>query len=400
MDMKEVVIVSAVRTGLGKFNGMLAKFDPIQLGVMVAKEAIKRAGISPDVVEETIFGHVLQGSWGQNPARQVAHYAGVPDSTGSFTVNKVCGSSLKAVMLGAQGIMLGDHDCILCGGMESMTNAPYFTREFRMGNKMSVDINRGPVMVDMMVNDGLWDKYENFHMGNTGEIVAEKYGVTREMQDEYAYNSHRKAAEATKEGRFDDEIMPIEIPQRKADPIIFKHDEGVIAEPSIEKMAKLRSVFKKDGTVTAGNASQLSDGAAAVILMSAEKAQALGLKPMAKITGYATGGVEPKMVMIAPVEAMKNLEKKTGMSRHDFDLIELNEAFSSAAVAVTKDLGLDLSKVNVNGGAVAMGHPIGCSGTRVLVTLLYALKHRNLKKGAAMLCLGGGNAVITSIEML
>ncbi len=400
MDMKDVVIVSAVRTGLGKFNGMLAKFDPIQLGVMVAKEAIKRAGISPDVVEETIFGHVLQGGWGQNPARQVAHYAGIPDSTASLTVNKVCGSSLKAVMLGAQGIMLGDYDCILCGGMESMTNAPYFTREFRMGNKMSVDINRGPVMIDMMVNDGLWDKYENYHMGNTGEIVAEKYGVTREMQDEYAYNSHRKAAEATKEGRFDDEIMPIEIPQRKADPIIFKHDEGVIAEPSIEKMAKLRSVFKNDGTVTAGNASQISDGAAAVILMSAEKAQALGIKPMAKITGYATGGVEPKMVMIAPVEAMKNLEKKTGMSRHDFDLIELNEAFSSAAVAVTKELGLDLSKVNVNGGAVAMGHPIGCSGTRVLVTLLYALKHRNLKKGAAMLCLGGGNAVITSIEML
>ncbi|MCD4657041.1 MAG: acetyl-CoA C-acetyltransferase [Planctomycetes bacterium] len=398
--MKDVVIVSAVRTGLGKFNGMLTKFDPIQLGTMVAKEAIKRAGINPDVVEETIFGHVLQGSWGQNPARQVAHHAGIPDSTGSFTVNKVCGSGLKAVMIGAMTIMLGDHDCILCGGMESMTNAPYFSREFRFGNKMSVDINRGPALVDLMVNDGLWDKYENYHMGNTGEVVAEKYGVTREMQDEYAYNSHRKAAEAQKEGRFAEEIMPVEVPQRKADPIVFKHDEGVIAEPSIEKMAKLRSVFKKDGTVTAGNASQISDGAAAVILMSAEKAQALGLKPMAKITGYATGGVEPKMVMIAPVEAMKNLEKKTGMSRHDFDLIELNEAFSSAAVAVSNELGLDPNKVNVNGGAVAMGHPIGCSGTRVLVTLMHALKQRNLKKGAAMLCLGGGNAVITSIEML
>ena len=400
METRDVVIVSAVRTALGKFNGMLAKFDPIQLGTMVAKEAVKRAGINADLVEETIFGQVLQGSWGQNPARQVAHHAGIPDSTGSFTVNKVCGSGLKAVMLGAMAIMLEDHECVLCGGMESMTNAPYFSRELRFGNKMSVDINNGPMLTDLMVNDGLWDKYENFHMGNTGEIVAEKYGITREMQDEFAYNSHKKAADATNQGLFDEEIMPIEIPQRKGDPIVFKHDEGIIMEPSLEKMAKLRPVFKKDGTVTAANASQISDGASAVILMSAEKAKELGLKPIAKITGYATGGLEPKMVMMAPVEAMKNLEKKTGLSRHNFDLIELNEAFSSAACAVTKELGLDPNKMNVHGGAVAMGHPIGCSGTRVLTTLLYALKHRNLKTGCAMLCLGGGNAVATSIEML
>ena len=359
METRDVVIVSAVRTGLGKFNGMLTPFDPIQLGTMVAAEAVKRAGISSEVVEEVIFGHVLQGGWGQNPARQVAHHAGIPDSTGSFTVNKVCGSGLKAVMLGAMAIMLGDHECILCGGMESMTNAPYFSRQLRFGDKMSVDINRGPNMIDMMVNDGLWDKYENFHMGNTGEIVAEKYNITREMQDEFAFNSHRKASEAQKEGRFDAEILPIEIPQRRADPIIFKHDEGVIAEPSIEKMAKLRPVFKKDGTVTAANASQISDGAAAVVLMSAEKAKALGLTPIAKITGYATGGLEPKMVMMAPVEAMKNLEEKTGLSRNDFDLIELNEAFSSAALGVTQELGLDPNKMNVNGGAVAMGHPTG-----------------------------------------
>lgn len=394
--MTEVVIVSAVRTAIGRFQGSLTPFQSPKIGSFTVKEAVNRAGIKPEMVEEVIMGCVITAGLGQNPARQALLWGGVPNSVGAFTVNKVCGSGLKAVMLAASEIKAGDYKIIVAGGMESMTNAPYILPEARFGQRLG----HGK-LVDSMVNDGLWDIYNNFHMGLTAELVSDKYKITRQMQDEFALNSHVKAAKATKEGKFKAEIMPVEIPQSKGKPpIIFDKDEGIREDISVEKLAKLNAAFKDGGTVTAGNASQISDGAAAVVVMDAETAKKNGLKPLCRITGYATGGMAPEWVMMAPVEAIKNLLAKTKTKIDDYDLIELNEAFSAAAVAVTREIKADPNKVNVNGGAVAMGHPIGCSGARVLTTLIYALKDRGLKKGIAALCLGGGNAVAMSIEVI
>ncbi len=393
--MREVVIASAARTPIGKFLGGLSPFTAPQLGSIAIKEAMKRAGVDGDMVEEVIMGNVLMAGLGQNPARQAAIHAGVNVGAGAVTVNKVCGSGLKAVVFATQAIKLEDADIVVAGGMESMSNAPYLLRQARTGYRL----NDG-VLVDAMVYDGLWDVYNDFHMGNTAELVSEKYNIPREEMDEYAYNSHMKAVRATEEGKFADEIVPVEVPQRKGEPIVVDKDEGPRADTSMERLAKLKPVFKEGGVVTAGNSSQISDGAAAMVLMSAEKAEELGVKPLAKITGYATGGLEPEWVMMTPTVAVPKLLEKTGLKLEDFDLIELNEAFAVQPCAVMKELGMDPEKVNIHGGAVALGHPIGCSGARILVTLIYALKQTGGKRGLATLCLGGGNAVALSIEML
>lgn len=394
--MTNVVIVSAVRTALGKFQGGLASFSAPKLGSLVVREAINRAGISPEMVDEVIMGCVVTAGLGQNPARQAAIWGGVPTKSAALTVNKVCGSGLKAVMLASSEIKAGDVRIVVAGGMESMTNAPYLLPEARFGQRLG----HGK-LVDAMVYDGLWDIYNNFHMGLTAELVSEKYNVSRQDQDMFAFNSHQKAVRAIKEGKFKQEILPIEIPQPKGKPpFIFDKDEGPRADTTLEKLAKLNPAFKDKGTVTAGNASQISDGAAATVVMSEDMAKELKLKPLGRIIGYATGGVAPEWVMMAPLEAVKNLLFKTGLKITDFDLIEMNEAFSAQGVALTKELKLDSQRVNVNGGAVALGHPIGCSGTRVLTTLIYALKDRKLKRGLATLCLGGGNAVALAIEIL
>jgi acetyl-CoA C-acetyltransferase len=340
------------------------------------------------------MGNVVQAGQGQNPARQAAIWGGVPDDKAAMTINKVCGSGLKAVMLAAQAVKLGDAEMIVAGGMENMTRAPYLLYEARDGFRLG----HGKI-VDSMVNDGLWDIYNDFHMGNTGELVAEEYKISREEQDEYAFGSQQKAVAAQERGDFKDEIVPISVPRRKKDPIIVDTDEGPRKETTLEALAKLRPAFKKDGTVTPGNASTINDGAAAVLVTSEKKAKELGLPILAKIDAYAVGGMEPKWVMMAPVKAVGNLLEKTGEKITDFDLIELNEAFAVQAVAVTRELGMPLERVNVNGGAVAIGHPIGCSGARVLVTLLHAMKKRDAKKGLASLCLGGGNAVAMSVSM-
>jgi acetyl-CoA C-acetyltransferase len=393
--MKEVVIAGAVRTPIGRFLGGLSSFKATEIGAFVVKEAMKRAGVTGDQVDEVIMGNVIGAGLGQNPARQAAIHGGVNPAAGAMTINKVCGSGLKSVVCGAQAIMLGDVDIVVAGGMESMSNAPYILRKARTGYRL----NDG-TLVDTMVYDGLWDVYKDFHMGNTGELVAEKYGISRELQDEYAFHSHRKAVDAHETGKFKDEILPIEVPQRKKEPIVVDRDEGPRPGASVESMARLKAVFKKDGTVTAGNASQISDGAAAMVVLSAEKAAELGVKPMARITGYSTGGMDPEWVMMTPTVAVPKLLARTGMKIDDFDLIELNEAFAVQPIAVMKELGMNPDKVNVHGGAVALGHPIGCSGARILVTLLYALKHNGGAKGLATLCLGGGNAVALSVEML
>lgn len=393
--MSEVVIVGAVRTAIGRFLGGLSSFGAPQLGSFAVRGALERAKVDPGLVDEVIMGNVLQAGLGQNPARQASIHGGVPVEAGAFTVNKVCGSGLKAVVLGTQAIKLGDVDIVVAGGMESMSSAPYLLRKARTGYRL----NDGKI-VDAMVYDGLWDVYNDYHMGNTGELVADEFKVSREEMDEYAYNSNRKAVAAMDGGKFDEEIIPVEVPQRKKDPVIFDKDEGPRADSSVEGLAKLKAVFKKDGTVTAGNASQISDGAAAMVLMTMEKAKELGVKPLAKVTGYATGGMKPEYVMMTPTVAVPKLLEKTGMKLDDFDLIELNEAFAVQACAVVKELGMDPEKVNIHGGAVALGHPIGCSGARILVTLIHALKQTKGKKGLATLCLGGGNAVALSIEML
>jgi len=393
--MREVVIASAVRTPIGKFLGGLSSFTAPQLGSIAIKEAMKRAGVEGEIVEEVIMGNVLMAGLGQNPARQAAIHAGVNVGAGAVTVNKVCGSGLKAVVFATQAIKLEDADIVVAGGMESMSNAPYLLRQARTGYRL----NDG-VLVDAMVYDGLWDVYNDFHMGNTAELVSEKYKIPREEMDEYAYNSHMKAVKATEEGKFADEIVPVEVPQRKGEPIVVEKDEGPRADTSMERLAKLKPVFKEGGVVTAGNSSQISDGAAAMVLMSAEKAEELGVKPLAKVTGYATGGLEPEWVMMTPTVAVPKLLEKTGLKLEDFDLIELNEAFAVQPCAVMKELGMDPEKVNIHGGAVALGHPIGCSGARILVTLIYALKQTGGKRGLSTLCLGGGNAVALSIEML
>lgn len=393
--LDEVVIVSAVRTPVGRFQGSLSDFTAPQLGAIVVREAVKRTGIDPASVTECIMGNVVSAGLGQNPARQAALGAGLSAGVGAMTINKVCGSGLKAVALGQQGIQTGNSEIVVAGGMESMTNAPYLLPQARKGYRLG-----DAKIIDSMVHDGLWDKYNDYHMGNTGENVAEKYGVTREEQDEYALNSHRKAVAAIKECRFKDQIIPVELPAKKrgAAPELFAKDESPREDTTMEVLRSLKPAFKKDGTVTAGNAPGVNDGASAVVVMSAAKAKALGLKPMARVVAQATSGIDPAWVMMAPVDAVRQLWKKTGWKNEDVDLYEINEAFSVAAIAVTRELGLDLNKANVNGGAVALGHPIGATGARILTTLLYEMIRRDVHKGIAALCLGGGNAVGLAVE--
>jgi acetyl-CoA C-acetyltransferase len=393
--MEDVVIVAGVRTPVGKFLGSLSDFSAPQLGAMVVREVVRRAGIDPASVDECIMGNVVTAGEGQNPARQAAIFGGLAPEVSAMTINKVCGSGLKAVSLAAQAIQTGNSEIVVAGGMESMSNAPYLLPQARKGFRMG-----NSVAVDSMIQDGLWDVYNNYHMGVTGENVAEKYGITREEQDAYALESHRRAAAAHKEGRLQSQILPVEIPAKKKGeaPTQFSHDESVRADTTLEILRGLKPAFKKDGTVTAGNAPGVNDGAGAVLVMSAKKATALGLKPLAHIRAQATSGVEPKWVMMAPVDAVRQIWRKTGWKNEEVDLYELNEAFSVQALGVSRELGLDLEKVNVNGGAVALGHPIGASGARVLVTLLYEMMRRDVHKGVAALCLGGGNAVAMAVE--
>ncbi|HKU23083.1 MAG TPA: acetyl-CoA C-acetyltransferase [Terriglobales bacterium] len=393
--LEEVVIISGVRTPVGKFQGSLSDFSATQLGAMVVREAVKRANLDPRQVDECIMGNVVSAGLGQNPARQAALFGGLPPEVGAMTINKVCGSGLKAVALAAQAIQTGNSNIVVAGGMESMTNAPYLLPQARKGYRLG-----NAQIVDSMVNDGLWDVYNNYHMGNTGENVAEKYHVTREEQDEYALNSHRKAVAAIKECRFKSQILPVELPAKKkgASPLIFDKDESPREDTSIEALRALKPAFKKDGTVTAGNAPGVNDGAAAVVVTSARRAKEFGAKPLVRIVAQATSGVDPKWVMMAPVDAIRQIWKKTGWKNEDVDLYELNEAFSVQSVAILRELNLDPGKVNVNGGAVAIGHPIGASGARVLVTLIYEMIRRDVHKGIAALCLGGGNAVAMAVE--
>jgi acetyl-CoA C-acetyltransferase len=391
--MRETVIISACRTATGKFQGSLTPFSAVDLGAFAVREAVRRAGIEPSLVDEIIMGNVVQAGLGQNPARQAGLKGGLSNHVAAMTINKVCGSGLKAAALAAQAIATDNSEIVVAGGMESMTNSPYLLPQARAGMR----IGHGKVL-DSMITDGLWDAYEDFHMGMTGELVAEKYGIRRERQDAYAVESHRRAIDAIKNGRFKDEIVPISIKQKKGEPIVFATDESPRADTSLEALAKLRPVFKPDGTVTAGNAPGTNDGAAALVVTSLEKARELGKKPMARVVGQAVSGVEPKWVMMAPVDAVRMLLKKLGWKIEDVDLFELNEAFSVQAIAVIQQLGLDPAKTNVNGGAVALGHPLGASGARILVTLLYEMARRNAKRGVAALCLGGGNAVALAVE--
>ena len=393
--MRSSVIVSAVRTPTGKFLGGLKSFTAPQLGAMVVKEAVRRAGLDPSDIDEVIMGNVVSAGLGQAPARQAAIFAGLPPKVGALTINKVCGSGLKAVMLAAQGIATGDVDIVVSGGMESMSNCPHLLKGAREGLRMG-----NGTLVDSMIHDGLWDAYSDFHMGCTGEIVAERYNVTRQQQDEFAVQSHKKALAAIASGAFKDEILKVEIVQKKGPALVVENDESPRADTSMESLGRLKPAFKDGGTVTAGNAPGVNDGASALVVMAEDVAKARGLKPLARIVGQATAGVEPSLVMMAPVGAVEKLLKKTGWTVSDVDLFELNEAFAVQAVAVAKELGLDLNKVNVNGGAVALGHAIGSSGGRILTTLIYALRARGLKRGVATLCLGGGNGVALAIEVL
>ena len=394
--MNSAMIISAVRTPIGRFNGSFNSFSAPKLGSLVIAESLKRAGVSPEIVDEVIMGNVITAGLGQNPARQASHYGGVPDKVPALTINKVCGSGLKAIMLAANSIKAGESQTIVAGGMENMTNAPYILPSARFGQRLG-----HAELIDAMVYDGLWDIYNNFHMAITAELVSEKYKVSREMQDAFAAKSHQKAVKAAKDGKFKDEMLPVKIPAPKGkEPLTLDKDEGVREDTTAEKLGQLKPAFKENGTVTAGNASQISDGASALLIMSSEKQEKMGINPMASIIDYAAGGLPPEWVMMAPVEAVKNLLQKTKMKITDFDLIEINEAFSAAAVAVTSELKANPEIVNIHGGAVALGHPIGCSGARILTTLIYALKQRNLKKGLATLCLGGGNAVAIAIELI
>lgn len=394
MADKEAVILSAARTPTGKFQGLLQGFTAPDLAAHAIKAALERANVAPEKIDEVILGCVVQAGIGQAPARQAALKAGLPPEVSALTINMVCGSGLRAVALAAQAVLLGDSEYVVAGGMESMSNIPYAMPGARDGYRMG-----NQTVVDLMINDGLWCPFENWHMGNTGEVVAEKYQITRGDQDEYAFGSHRKAAEAQEAGRFEDEIAPIEIPQRKGDPIVLDYDEPVRPETTVETLAKLKPAFKRDGgTVTAGNAPGVNDGASAVVVTSAENAKAAGVEPLARIVASATSGIEPKLIMMAPVEGVKKVLAKAGWDMKDVDLFELNEAFSVQALGVMKELGLDVAKVNVNGGAVALGHAIGNSGSRVLTTLLHEMKRRNVKRGVAALCLGGGNSVAMAVE--
>jgi acetyl-CoA C-acetyltransferase len=392
--METPVILSAVRTPVGKFQGGLSSFSAPELGGKVVAEAARRAGLDSKQIDEAILGNVVQAGLGQNPARQAALKGGCDPRVAAMTINKVCGSGLKAVALAAQAVSLGESEIVVAGGMESMSNCPYLLPQARSGYRIG-----DGVIVDSMVHDGLWDAYENFHMGMTGELVAEKYGISREEQDKFAIASHQRAVRARKSCFFEAQILPIEVTQKKGDPLVIKYDESPREDSSLEALAKLKPAFKKDGTVTAGNAPGTNDGAAALIVTSERNASRLGKTPIARIVAQAVSGVEPKWVMMAPVEAVEKLLTKTGWDRNkDVDLVELNEAFAVAAIAVTRELKLNLDKVNVNGGAVAIGHPIGASGARILVTLLYELRRRDLKRGIAALCLGGGNAVALAVE--
>ncbi|MBK9153187.1 MAG: acetyl-CoA C-acetyltransferase [Chloracidobacterium sp.] len=392
--MKSAVIISAARTPTGKFQGALKGFTAPELGAIAIKEAVKRAGVAPADVDEVVMGCVVQAGIGQAPARQAALKAGLPPEVSALTVNMVCGSGLRAVALASQAVKLGDAEVVVAGGMESMSNIPYAMPGARDGYRMG-----NQTAVDLMIHDGLWCPFENWHMGNTGEVVAEKHQITRETQDDFAFNSHRKAAEAQAAGRFKDEIVPVEIPQRKGDPIVLDYDEPVRPETTVDALGKLKPAFKKDGgTVTAGNAPGVNDGASAVVVTTSDRASALGIEPLGRVVSYAVSGIEPKLIMLAPVEGVRRAVAKAGWSLDDVELFELNEAFSVQALGVMKELGIDPERVNVNGGAVALGHAIGNSGSRVLTTLLYEMKRRGAKRGVAGLCLGGGNSVAMAVE--
>jgi acetyl-CoA C-acetyltransferase len=391
--IKEAVIIAAVRTPVGKFQGSLKGFSATELGAIVVRESVKRAGVKPAEVDEVIMGCVIQAGLGQNPARQAALRGGLPPTVSAVTINKVCGSGLKAVMMAAQGIQLGDTDLVVAGGMESMSNAPYLLPRAREGYRLG-----NGVLIDAMINDGLWCSFDNQHMGCTGEVVADRFTVSRGDQDAYALKSHQRAATAIKAGKFKDEIVAVEIPQKKGPPMIFDTDETVREDTSLEALGRLKPAFKEGGTVTAGNAPGVNDGASALVVSSPERARSLGIEPMARIVAQATSGIEPELVMMAPVEAMRRVLKKAGWTFADVDLIELNEAFAVQAVAITKELDLDPERVNVNGGAVALGHAIGQSGSRLLTTMLYEMKRRDAHRGVVALCLGGGNAVALAVE--
>ena len=393
--MKDAYILSACRTPIGKYLGALSSFSAIQLGAIVVKEALQRSGLDAGLVDEVIMGNVLSAGLGQNPARQSALKAGLPVSVSALTINKVCGSGLKAVGLAAQGIRLGETSVVIAGGMESMSNAPYLLFKARTGYRMG-----NGELVDSMIHDGLWDAYEDYHMGCTAELVCRQYNVSREAQDEYACESQKRAVAAMREGRFDAEIVAVAVPQKRGEPMRVTKDEGPREDVSRELLARLKPAFDEAGSVTAGNASQLSDGAAALTVVSEEILQASGKQPIARIVAFATSGVEPAMVMMAPLEAIRTVMKKAGWRDQDVDLYEVNEAFAAQSVALSREVPLDVSRLNVNGGGIALGHPIGASGARVLATLLYALKQRNGKKGIASLCLGGGNAVAMAVEIV
>jgi acetyl-CoA C-acetyltransferase len=390
--MKEAVIVSATRTPGGKFGGALKDLSAPKIGAIAVREAVRRAGVEPKEIEECIMGNVITAGLGQNPARQAALWGGLTDEVAALTINKVCGSGLKAVMLAADAILAGKEKLIVAGGMESMTNAPYLLEKARFGYKMF-----DSSLVDSMVRDGLWEVYNNYHMGNTGEVVAQRNGVTRTDADKFALWSHQKSVAAIKSGAFKDETVHVELPSKK-DISIFSVDEGPREDTSLEALAKLKPVFKNDGILTAGNSSSINDGASAVVVMDSELAKERGIKPLVKIVDYVTSGVKPELLMEAPIHAVRKLLQRNGLEVKDIDLWEHNEAFSTASVATIKILGIPQDKFNVNGGAVALGHPIGCSGARVLTTLIYAMRARDSRRGLATLCLGGGNAVAMLVE--
>ncbi len=391
--MRDVVIVGAVRTPIGSFNGSLSKVSAIDLGVIAAKAAIDRAGIDPDIIDEVLIGNILSAGLGQNPARQIAIGAGVPETTPAITINKLCGSGLRTVSMAAQFIMLGDADVVLAGGVESMSNAPYLLPKARWGYRMG-----DGQLVDSMISDGLTDVFNHYHMGMTAENIADQWQITREEQDTFAANSQQKAEKAQLAGRFQDEIVPVEVPQRKGDPVVVTQDEYPKHGMTTQKLQKLRPAFKKEGTVTAGNASGINDGASMLIVMAKDKADELGLTPLVTIKGYASAALDPSIMGYGPVPATKKALKKASMTVEDLDLIEANEAFAAQSIAVVRDLGLDPEKVNVNGGAIALGHPIGASGARILVTLIYEMIKRESKTGLATLCIGGGQGTSIIVQ--
>jgi acetyl-CoA C-acetyltransferase len=393
--MRSSVVVSAVRTPTGKLLGALKTLTATELGALVVAEAVRRAGIDPSIVDECIMGNVVGAGTGQNPARQAALHGGLPDHVAAVTINKVCGSGLKAVMLADQGIRAGDIDIAVAGGMESASNTPYLLKKAREGLRFG-----NSELLDSMIADGLWCAFEQCHMGNSGEVVAEHYHVSRAAQDEYAARSHQKAAKATDEGLFKDEIVAVSIPQRQGAPVVVDRDEPIRSDTTVAALAKLKPAFKEGGSVTAGNAPGVNDGASALVVMAEDRAKTLRLSPLATIVAQATSGLSPKFLLMTPVEAVRRVAEKAGWQLGDVDLFEINEAFSVQSVAVLKELGLDPDRVNVHGGAVALGHAIGSSGARVLTTLIYALRHRNLKRGIASLCLGGGNGVALAVERI